>query len=97
MSIFDDIIFLKEHLKNKINWYSSAIERIENDIQKIWNEYFLSRNPSSIKLIELETSFRILQSGYEFFIEAKLIAEKKLQELEKQEYALISTNKENIN
>lgn len=97
MSILEDIKLLKDHYTSMLNWYSSAIERIELDIQKLWNDYFLSKNSNTIKLTEVENSFKILKSGSEHFRAAFHITEKRLDELDKQEYALINNKKDTMN
>jgi hypothetical protein len=99
MNVLEDIKLLKEHYTNRINWYYSAIDRLETDIQKLWNEYFtISFNPTSrLKLMDIERCFSIMKLALEYFKESVVITEKKLEDLKKQEYAIISTNDKPIN
>ena len=99
MQISDDIRMLREHYSKRLEWNIAAIDRLESDIQGLWNEYFLKYNyvNSHIRLSEIEKSFLILKSAIEYFRNSSLIIEKRLDDLDKQEYALINNKKETLN
>jgi hypothetical protein len=95
MSILDDIKYLKEHYKNRLNWYFAAAERVEGDIQLLWNEYFISKS-NTLKLMELDRTFSIYCKALEYFRSNASIIEKRLDQLEKEEYAIINKGSEPI-
>jgi hypothetical protein len=99
MSISDDIKMLREHYNKRLEWNMAAIDRLESDIQGLWNEYFLKYNyvNSHIRLVEIEKSFVILKSAIDYFRSSSLILEKRLDDLNNQEYALINNKKETLN
>jgi hypothetical protein len=99
MSIFDDIIILRKHYKDRRDWYFSAIERIESDIQHLWEEYFKSPHDylSSYKIQEVGKDFLILKDSLTYFREAIEISEKRLEDLKQQEYALKGKKDNQIN
>ncbi len=93
MSVFDDIKSLKSHYQNRLNWYLEAIDSVESEIQDLWSDYLSVRKPTHVKtmkLLEIENSFIVLRSAIEYFRTSALLTEKRLDELDKQEYALIS-------
>jgi predicted RNase H-like nuclease (RuvC/YqgF family) len=99
MSIIEDIKLLKAHYQNKLNWYHAGIDRLESDIQIMWNEYFLKSRSSltQIHLQELEKNFSILRTAIEYFKQRIESLEKRLAELEKQEYAIINKGEGPVN
>jgi hypothetical protein len=100
MSVFDDIKSLRSHYKNRLNWYLSVIDAIEDEIQDLWRDYLSIKKPpiaKSIKLLELNNSFVILKSSIEYFRQCVLIVEKRLDDLEKQEYALLNKGDDPVN
>lgn len=99
MPISDDIRMLREHYSKRLEWNIAAIDRLESDIQGLWNEYFLKYNyvNSHIRLSEIEKSFLILKSAIEYFRNSSLIIEKRLDDLNNQEYALVNNKKETLN
>ena len=92
--ILKDINDLKNHYKSKLEWYFAAIERTESEIQSMWNDYFLSKKfaPHSIKLFEIEKTFTILKDALQYFKQCAAATEKRLEELEKQEYAILNSD-----
>lgn len=99
MSIFDDIATLREHYKNRRDWYLSAIERIESDIQHLWIGYFDSENEflNSFKIQEVGKNFAIMKDALAYFRDALDFSEKRLEELRQQEYALKGKKDSQIN
>jgi hypothetical protein len=100
MGVLNDIKALREHYTNRWKWYLAAIDRLESDIQFLWNDYFLSRGKiqnNTIKLLEIEKSFELLKTALDYFRSNAAIVEKRLDDLDKQEYAIINTNDEPIN
>lgn len=99
MSITDDIKMLREHYTKRLHWNMAAIDRLESDIQGLWNNYFLNNGHqiNHFKLIELEKSFSILKQAIDYFRNSSLILEKRLDDLDKQEYAFINSKKETLN
>lgn len=90
MSIFEDINYLREHIKKRRDWYIQAIERVESDIQHQWADNFRDENLAinSFKIQELGKSFDVLKSALDYFRDALSRSEKRLEELNEQEYAL---------
>lgn len=90
VSIFDDINSLRDHIKKRRDWYIFVIERVETDIQKVWAENLKDENLAlnGFKIQELGKSFDVLREGLQYFREALLRTEKRLEELNEQEYAL---------
>lgn len=99
MSISDDIKMLRDYYSKRLEWNMAAVDRLESDIQGLWNDYFLKYNyvNSHIRLVEIEKSFLILKSAIEYFRHSSLILEKRLDDLEKQEYAIVTNKKETLN
>lgn len=99
MDILNDIKYLKEHYTAKWQWYLAAIERLENDIQLLWNDYFLDKNRSnrSTRLQETEKSFQTLRMALDYFRENANRMKKRLDELDGQEYAIINNDDEPLN
>jgi hypothetical protein len=99
MPLFDDIKILKEHYNNLITWHIGAITKIDMDIQSYWNEYFVIKNHTgkSLKLLEIDRSFKILKEARLHFSESLNQIQKKLDDIEKQEYAIINSGKDSIN
>ena len=90
VTIFEDINYLREHLKKRRDWYILAIERAEADIQHQWAENFKDDNLAinSFKIQELGKSFAVLRDALDYFRDALSRTEKRLEELNEQEYAL---------
>jgi len=100
MGVLNDIQTLKNHYTTEWKWYLAAVDRIETDIQMLWNDYFLSRNKpptNHIKLMEMDKSFQILRAALDYFRSCALIIEKRLDDLDKQEYAITNRDDEPIN
>ena len=94
MAVKEDIKLLRDHYSQKWKWYLAAIDRLESDIQVLWNEYFLekSRSPrNNIKLIETDKTFQTLKEALDYFRENAKIIEKRLDDLDKQEYAILNS------
>jgi len=100
MSVFNDIKDLRRHYKNQLNWYFTAIEKIEADIQDLWGEYFAVKKPTQskmMKLLEIENSFQILRSGIDHFRNCVATTEKRLDDLKREEDALMSKGDRPVN
>jgi hypothetical protein len=100
MAVLNDIKSLREYYTNRWKWYLAAIDRIESDIQLLWNDYFLikTKSPASnIKLAEVDKSFQMLKNALDYFRSNAAIVEKRLDDLDKQEYAITNTGDEPIN
>ena len=100
VAVLNDIKELKAYYTNSLNWYFAAIERTESDIQLLWNEYFLFKTKPiglTTKLAEINNSFQILKSALDHFRANAIIIEKRLDDLDKQEYAIINNNDDPIN
>lgn len=96
----NDIKLLREHYTNKWKWNLAAIDRLESDIQLIWNDYFLEKNKNpknSMKLLETDKTFQLLKNALDYFRSNALMIEKRLDDLDKQEYAIINNHDEPIN
>lgn len=99
MDVLNDIKELREHYTSRWKWYLAAIDRIEGDIQILWNDYFLekSRQVRSVKVFELEKSFQIFTNALNYFRENADIVKKRLDDLDRQEYAIINNGDDPIN
>ena len=99
VSIFDDIASLRRHYKERRDWYLTAIERLESDIQHLWNEYFKSEVDylSGFKVQEVGKTFVIMKDALNYFRESLDFSEKRLEDLKQQEYALKSKKDSQLN
>ena len=97
MSILSDIEFLKSHFESRRTWYVAAIDSIESEIVYLWNDYFLMKGNKSLKLLEIERSFKILKESKLFFSESLKEIEKKLDDLKRQEYAILNNGRGQAN
>ena len=98
--VYDDFKILKSHYTSRRDWYLAAIERLENDIQKVWNDYFIMKGQqyiNTIKIHEVSLAFNALKEASIYFREQLLTIEKRLEELTKQEYALFSKGDSPVN
>jgi hypothetical protein len=94
VALLNDIKLLREHYSQKWKWYLAAIDRLESDIQLLWNDYFLERSRplNTIKLIETDKNFQLMKSALDYFRTCSSMMEKRLDELDKQEYAIINND-----
>jgi hypothetical protein len=100
MSAQNDVKILRDYYTNRWKWYLAAVDRVESDIQILWNDYFLeaNKNPkNTLKLHETDKTFQLLKNALDYFRSNALIVEKRLDDLDKQEYAINSNNNEPIN
>jgi hypothetical protein len=95
MAVREDIKLLREHYNQKWKWYLAAIDRLESDIQILWNDYFLDKSKSplnNMKLIETDKTFQTLKDALDYFRASAKIVEKRLDDLDKQEYAILNSD-----
>lgn len=99
LDTLNDISSLREHYSTRFKWYLAAIDRLESDIQILWNDYFLekSRQTRSVKLLEIDQNFKFLKEALVYFRESADLTKKRLDELDRQEYAIINNNDDPIN
>lgn len=99
MSVFDDIRELREHYISRRNWYLMAIERMESDIQGLWNDHFSKESDmiNSFEFQEVGKVFGFMREALWYFKDNLEYTEKRLEDLRLQEYALKSKSDSEMN